>query len=91
MLCMKPSLNLRQIEAFRSVMLTGTVVGAARLMSVTQPAVSRAVGLLELRIGYTLFERRGRRLVATPEGEALRDCLRVLRVQALLDDGALVD
>lgn len=68
---MKPSLNLRQVEAFRSVMLTGTVVGAARLMSVTQPAVSRAIGLLELRIGYKLFERRGRRLVATPEGEAL--------------------
>lgn len=68
---MKPSLNLRQVEAFRSVMLTGTVVGAARLMSVTQPAVSRALGLLELRIGYKLFERRGRRLVATPEGEAL--------------------
>jgi DNA-binding transcriptional LysR family regulator len=68
---MKPSLNLRQVEAFRSVMLAGTVVGAARLMSVTQPAVSRAIGLLELRIGYKLFERRGRRLVATPEGEAL--------------------
>ena len=68
---MKPTLNLRQIEAFRSVMLTGTVVGAARLMSVTQPAVSRAIGLLELRIGYQLFERRGRRLAPTPEGEAL--------------------
>jgi DNA-binding transcriptional LysR family regulator len=52
-------------------MLAGTVVGAGRLMSVTQPAVSRAIGLLELRIGYKLFERRGRRLVATPEGEAL--------------------
>ena len=71
MLCMRSTLNLRQIESFRSVMLTGSVVGAARLMSVTQPAVSRAVGLLELRIGYKLFERRGRRLVPTPEGEAL--------------------
>jgi DNA-binding transcriptional LysR family regulator len=68
---MRSTLNLRQIEAFRSVMLTGSVVGAARVMSVTQPAVSRAVGLLELRIGYKLFERRGRRLVPTPEGEAL--------------------
>ncbi len=28
---MKPALNLRQIEAFRAVMLAGTVVGAARL------------------------------------------------------------
>lgn len=70
MLCMKPVINLRQIEAFYSVMRTGTVVGAAQLMSVTQPAISRAVALLEVRIGYKLFERRGRRLVATPEAEA---------------------
>ena len=68
---MKPVLNLRQIEAFRAVMLTGSVVGAARLMSVTQPGVSRTIGLMELRIGYSLFERRGRRLVPTPEAEAL--------------------
>ena len=68
---MKPGLNLRQIEAFRAVMLTGSVVGAARLMNVTQPGVSRTIGLMELRLDYALFERRGRRLVATPEAEAL--------------------
>jgi DNA-binding transcriptional LysR family regulator len=68
---MKPILNLRQIEAFRAVMLTGSVVGAARQMNVTQPGVSRTIGLMELRIGYPLFERRGRRLVPTPEAEAL--------------------
>lgn len=68
---MKPILNLRQIEAFRSVMLTGSVVGAARLMNVTQPGVSRTIGLMELRLSYPLFERRGRRLVPTPEAEAL--------------------
>ena len=68
---MKPVLNLRQIEAFRSVMLTGSVVGAARLMNVTQPGVSRTIGLMELRLSYTLFVRKGRRLVPTPEAEAL--------------------
>jgi DNA-binding transcriptional LysR family regulator len=68
---MKPVLNLRHIEAFRAVMLTGSVVGAARLMSVTQPGVSRTISLMELRIGYSLFERRGRRLVPTPEADAL--------------------
>ncbi len=71
MLYMKPVLNLRHIEAFRAVMLTGSVVGAARLMSVTQPGVSRTIGLMELRIGYPLFERRGRRIVPTPEADAL--------------------
>lgn len=71
MLYMKPNINLRQVESFYCVMRTGTVVGAARLMSVSQPAVSRSIALLEQRIGYKLFERRGRRLVATPEGDAL--------------------
>ncbi|MFY0751031.1 LysR substrate-binding domain-containing protein [Pseudomonas sp. NFX5] len=67
---MKPAVNLRQIEAFYSVVRSGTVVGAAQMMSVTQPAISRSIALLELRIGYKLFERRGRRLIPTPEGEA---------------------
>jgi DNA-binding transcriptional LysR family regulator len=65
---MKDVLNLRQIEAFRAVMLAGTMVGAAEVMHVTQPAVSRLIRELEERIGFALFERRGRRLVATNEG-----------------------
>lgn len=71
MLYMKQTLSFRHIEAFRSVMLAGSVVGAARLLNMTQPGVSRTIGLLELRLGYLLFERRGRRLVPTPEAEAL--------------------
>lgn len=68
---MKPGLNLRHVEAFRAVMVAGSVVAAARLLNVTQPGVSRTIALLELRLGYPLFERRGRRLVPTPEAEAL--------------------
>lgn len=68
---MKIHLNLRHVEAFRAVMVAGSVVGAARLLNLTQPGVSRTIGLLELRLGYALFERRGRRLVATAEAEAL--------------------
>lgn len=68
---MKNTLSLRHIEAFRAVMLSGSVVGAAELLSVTQPGVSRTIGLLELRLGYALFHRKGRRLVPTAEAEAL--------------------
>src|SRR5690606_38915260 len=71
MLWMKPKLNIRQIEAFRAVMLSGSVVGAAKLLNVTQPGVSRTIGHLELHLGYELFERRGRRIFPTPEAEAL--------------------
>jgi DNA-binding transcriptional LysR family regulator len=68
---MKPLFDLRHIEAFRAVMVAGSVVGGAKLLNVTQPGVSRTIGLLELRLGYALFERRGRRLVPTAEAEAL--------------------
>ena len=68
---MKSTLNLRHLEAFRAVMVAGSVVGAARLLNLTQPGVSRTIALLELRLGYALFERRGRRLVPTPEAESL--------------------
>jgi len=71
MVYMKPQINMRHIEAFRAVMLSGSVVGAAKLLNVTQPGVSRTIGLLELRLGYDLFERHGRRLVPTAEAEAL--------------------
>jgi DNA-binding transcriptional LysR family regulator len=68
---MSSSVSLRQIEAFRATMQAGTVVGAAGLLNITQPAVSRLIGLLELRIGFALFERRGRRLLPTAEAQQL--------------------
>lgn len=61
------SLNPRQIEAFRLVMLRGSVTAAAQLLKVSQPAVSRLIRDLELRTGLPLFERRGNQLVPTPE------------------------
>ncbi|MDO8311844.1 MAG: LysR substrate-binding domain-containing protein, partial [Sideroxyarcus sp.] len=68
---MKPQINLRHVEVFHSVMLAGSIVGAAKLLNVTQPGISRIISLLELRLGYPLFERRGRRLVPTAEAETL--------------------
>ncbi len=66
-----PKLTFKQIEAFRSVMVNGSVVGAAKVMSLTQPSVSRTIALLEMRLGYALFVRRGRRLLPTPHADAL--------------------
>jgi DNA-binding transcriptional LysR family regulator len=64
-----PRPNLRQIEAFRALMLTGSTTRAAQAMGITQPAVSRLVRDLQEALQLTLFERRGTRLV--PTGEAL--------------------
>lgn len=64
------SMNFRQIEAFRAVILSGTVSRAAELMGVTQPNVSRLVGELEEAVGFALFDRVKGRLIPTPEGQA---------------------
>lgn len=65
------ALNLRQIEVFRAVMVTGSISGAAQLLHVSQPAVSRLLSQTEMRIGFALFERIKGRLHATPEAKKL--------------------
>ncbi|MFV0335510.1 MAG: LysR family transcriptional regulator [Tropicimonas sp.] len=64
-------LRHRQIEAFRSVMMTGGITSAAEAMHVTQPAVSRLIRDLEQTMRFQLFERRGVRLDPTPEATLL--------------------
>lgn len=61
-------MHYRQLEAFHTVMTTGSTVRAAELMGVTQPAVSRAIAELEASIGFALFDRVRGRLIPTPEG-----------------------
>jgi DNA-binding transcriptional LysR family regulator len=53
-------LNPRQVEAFRTVIVTGGISNAARALNITQPAVSRLIQDLQYALGLTLFERRGR-------------------------------
>lgn len=64
-------MNLRQLQAFQEVMLTGSVTEAARNMGRTQPAVSALIAGLEKSVGYDLFERRGGRLHPVPEADFL--------------------
>lgn len=63
-------MNPRQIEAFRAVARNGTVTGAADLLNISQPAVSRLIAHLEAQAGLALFTRSRGRLQLTPEGTA---------------------
>ncbi len=64
-------MNLRQIEVFRAVMLTGSITGAAQLLHISQPAVSRLIAYTESRLGFKLFQRIKGRLSATTEAHKL--------------------
>ncbi|EJI1392232.1 LysR family transcriptional regulator [Vibrio parahaemolyticus] len=64
-------MNLRQLEVFYAIMQTGTVSGAARLLHVSQPNVTRVLAHTEQQLGFALFERVKGRLVPTQEAKAL--------------------
>lgn len=61
------ALTLRQIEVIRSVLVAGTIAGAARLMNVAQPGVSRTIKHIESSIGIKLFVKKAGRYVPTTE------------------------
>src|SRR5579872_7324467 len=64
-------LTLRQIEVIRAVMLTGTIAGAARLLNVAAPGLSRLMKHTEDSLRVKLFSRRGGRFVPAPEARPI--------------------
>ena len=64
-------MNLRQMEVFHAIMRAGSVTGAARLLHITQPAVSTVLRHCESQLRVKLFDRTGGRLTPTPEAEAI--------------------
>jgi DNA-binding transcriptional LysR family regulator len=64
-------MEIRQLRFFLSTIRLGSVKDAAREHFVTQPAVSIQLKQLEQQLGARLYERQGRRIVATQAGAAL--------------------
>jgi DNA-binding transcriptional LysR family regulator len=63
-------MNLKHIEAFRAVMVSGSMTAAAKALFTSQPNVSRLISQLERETGLQLFQRSGVRLIPTSEGTA---------------------
>lgn len=61
-------MNLKQLEAFREVMSSGSVSAAADNLNLSQPSVSRLLAELEKLAGLKLFDHRRGRI--TPRAEA---------------------
>lgn len=63
--------SVRELEVLHAVITTRKTTAAAQRLGVSQPAVSRAIGALEARLGRDLFIRDGGRLVPTADAFAL--------------------
>jgi DNA-binding transcriptional LysR family regulator len=77
-------INLRELEAFRAVMLAGSVTGAAEMLRVTQPTISKFIAQLERRNKVKLFDRDRGRLA--PRQEARRLLAQIEKVFSAVDE-----
>ncbi len=64
-------MNIDQLKAFHKVAAAGSFTKAARELFLTQSAVSQQIRALEDQIGSRLFDRSGKRIRLTGEGEVL--------------------
>ena len=69
-------MDLRQLEIVRTVAEHGSFTAAARLLNVSQSAVSRQVLLLEEELGEPVFLRLGHKVRLTSAGTTLLDLSR---------------
>lgn len=66
---MARNLDLTALRAFATVAASGGVTRAAALLHLTQSAVSMQIKRLEVSLDARLFDRTGRGVVLTPDGE----------------------
>ena len=69
-------MNYAQIRAFQAVATEGSFTKAARLLGVSQPAVTIQVKALEEGFGVTLLDRRGHQVTVTDLGRQLLEITR---------------
>jgi DNA-binding transcriptional LysR family regulator len=82
-------MDLRHARTFVAVAELGTVSKAAQQLRIAQPALSRQIGQLERELGLKLFDRVGRRLMLTGEGEQLLgDCRTLLNCALVVGERA---
>ena len=64
-------LDSRQLRAFQELARQGSFTGAARVLNLTQSAISHSIKALEVTLDTALFERLGKTVRLTRAGESL--------------------
>lgn len=62
-------MNLQQLEYFKVISETKNFTTASNILSITQPALSKAISKLEEELEVQLFEREGRNIKITKYGQ----------------------
>ena len=78
------NVELRHLRALKAIGDEGTITGAADVLHVSQPALSRTLNQLEARLGTNLVERTTRQLALTEAGRRLHE--HAHRILNQLDD-----
>ena len=84
-------MDIRQLEIIRTVADSGSFTAAAKLLHVSQSAISRQVLLLEDELGEPLFLRLGRKVKLTTAGTALLALSRRVIADVRETTAAIVD
>lgn len=69
-------MTIQQIEYFFLVVEQGSFSKASEQAYVSQPAISKQITLLEKELEITLFDRRYRSAVLTPQGEIIHETIK---------------
>ncbi len=86
------SMNILYLKYALEVAKTGSIIKAAERLYMAQPNLSRAIRELESSLGITIFDRTGRGMIPTPDGEKLlqyaeRILLQVDEVENMFKNG----
>lgn len=84
-------MNCDQLQTFQTVAATGSFTEASRALLISQSAVSQQIRSLELSLGVQLFDRTGKDVTLTREGQLLLSRAEVITttlqdIRVLFDD-----
>lgn len=71
-------IHYKQLRAFVTIIEQGSFSKAAKLLYITQPAISLQIKTLETDLGLTLIERGDREIVLTPAGKCFYENAKII-------------
>ena len=66
-------MDIKKLQMFHEVFITGSITIAAERLNISQPAASKKISTLEDEVGYKLFIRKNTHLYPTDEAYYLHD------------------